>query len=165
MRTISSTLPFVQARHTLGSQKPKTIELRSSFTTSDSGAALGLANYWHSDLSFKHPSHYVVDETAVYQCVPDNVMVDSFNGAKKGVLLITVCSEPLSNVKQWYDQSHQQVLTRTISLIRELARTYHIPLRYVDDTSQKRWYQFKFRRHGIVINITGIWPYELTFLS
>lgn len=158
-RQISSTIPFVEARHTLGKQKPTAIELRSSFTTSTSGAALGLAQYWHSSLSLKHPSHYVVDESAMYQCIPDNVIADSYEEDKKGRLLITVCSEPLSDVRQWNDESHYQVLVRTLALLQDLSNTHRIPLRYLDAFQIMHWSKRKRRRRGgVILNITGAWP-------
>lgn len=154
-------VPFVQAHHHGGKQRPTAIVIRSSFTPSVRGAALAIANYWHQPNSPIDSCHYVVDESNVYRCVPDKVSAYSLPASSRGSISINVCSEPLENVHFWDDAEHVATLDLVADLVAELTRVYKIAPKYLNSEEEARWMKTKRRRHGgIIVRVEGAWPYS-----
>lgn len=147
-------VPFVQAHNVGGKQRPTAIVLRSSWTTSEKGAALGIANRLHQRNAPNESYHYVVDEATTYRCIDERRI--SYYGAQnpRGAISINVCSQPVDKAVYWDDLDHAPVLDRTVDLVAQLALTYKIPLQYVD---VPHWIR---RKSGIMIQVAGAWPSE-----
>ena len=159
VKDLAPNVPFIEAHRKGGKQRPTAIVLRSSFTTSEKGAAMGIANNWHVKTSPALSTHYVVDEAETYQCVPDKIV--SYYGAQdpKGALSITICSEPLEYEAFWDDAIHAKVLDRVADLVAQLALAYRIPVRYLDGGGTYHWNKWKRRaRGGIIVRVDGAWP-------
>jgi hypothetical protein len=158
-------MPFVEAHNKGRKQRPTAIVLRSSFTTSEKGAALGIANNLHKRNAPNESYHYIVDEATTYRGVWDNVT--SYYGAEdpRGALSINMCSQPVMDASFWDDGEHVKVLDRTVDLVAQLVLAYKIPVRYLDVEDQLRWSKFKTRRRGgLIVRVAGEWPYD-QFLS
>lgn len=162
---VSKRFPFIEARSKGGKQRPSVIVIRSSFTTSEEGAAFGLANWWHQASSPPDPCHYTVDEAVVYQCVPDKVIAGVQNGSTKGVISIGLCSEPLEFVEFWEHEPRMRAVERAADLVARLLMEYKIPAAYLDTAGVRKWRKLKLRyRGGIDVQITGAWPWAV-FMS
>ena len=160
-----TTIPYVESRHKGGKQKPTAILLSTSFTTSEEGAALGLAYAWHSSTSPVNPGHYVVDGESVYRCTYDNVVAGDSRFTDKGAIRIIICAEPVSRTEFWDTEVHRKVLRRTAGLVADLALAYNIRIRYLDESGKNSWDKLKWRRRGgIILDVPDGWPAD-TFLD
>lgn len=157
----SPNVPFVEARNVGTLQKPTAIVLSISFTTSEKGAALGIATYHHSSSAPAVSHHYIVDEADTYRCVPDDIAA-SQNPYKS--LSVLLCTQPQSYTPYW-DDSVFKVLDRAADLVADLCLIYKIPVRYLDVELEKKWTHHKWRRRGgIIVRAVGTWPYD-SFLA
>lgn len=145
--------PYVEAYHQGGKQKPTAIILRPSFTNSEEGAALAVAQYWHKSKSFWDAGHYTVDRNAVIRCVRDNVIA-GIDKTGKGELRVAICADPISGKVFWDEDEHRLVLRKVASLVAELTLAHKIKVRYLDQEAMDRWGQFRTRARG------GIYVYE-----
>lgn len=156
-------VPFVEARHVGGPQKPTAIVLSLSSTTSDEGAALGIAMNLHKATAPFNSYHYIVDEAQTYRCVPDDVAAYS---SPHRAIDILICAQPRTEEwPLWKDTPETRVFHRTVNLVAELILAHKIKDRYLDAESETKWAQHKWRRHGgLIVRVIGTWPYE-EFLS
>lgn len=156
-----SNIPYVESRYKGGNQKPTVIILAPSFTTSEDGAALGLATTWNSSSSPYRTSHYVVDNESIYRCTDDNVVAGRPRFSYKNALRITICAEPVSVSRFWDVNEHSKVLYKTASLVSDLSQIHNIRLRYLNEVDQRKWNKFKWRRRGgIILEVRNGWPEE-----
>lgn len=154
--------PFVEARYSGGKQRPTVITLQPSFTTSEEGAALGLANMWHSPFSPDYSGHYTVDNAKIIRCVDDSVVSGFKEFQLDGILRIFMCAEPASPTTFWNEVEHAQVLHTTATLVAELCRKHKIRPRYLDYQDLLHWGAWSTRRRGgIFVNASEDWPHEL----
>jgi N-acetylmuramoyl-L-alanine amidase. len=142
--------PFVEARNKGGKQRPTLIVLSSSWTTSDKGAALGIANTLHRSNSPEKSFHYVVDEESVFQCVWDHV-VALHCGYDKGSIGIKMCDDPSLLLRRWSDKPHQKVLYRLAELTAQLCLAYGIPARFLTDEQLLKWSKRKWKSKGGIV--------------
>lgn len=149
------SVPYVQALHQGGKQKPTAIILRPSFTNSKEGAALAVAQYWHRSESFWDAGHYTVDEDKRFRCVRDNVIAGK-DDSGKGEIRIAMCADPVSQTTFWGEDEHRFVLRNTAELVAELGLAYKLRLDYLDEEGLARWRKRKTRRRG------GIYVHEPT---
>lgn len=158
-------LPYVESRYQGGKQKPTAIILRGTMTTSDEGAALGLAQMWHRAPSPWKSGHYTVDARKMYRCTPDDVVAGNDDYSDPGAIRIAVCGEPCSNDRFWHEEMHMPVIFNTAKLVAELSLVYKIKVAYLDESSRARWEKRPSRRRGgIIVDTPSGWPFE-TFLS
>lgn len=148
-------MPYVEAHCQFGKQKPKRIVLRGTFTTSAKGAALGIAQAWHSSHEPWISGHYTIDDETRYRCIDDHVIAGTKESHDKGFLRIAICAEPVSGYRFWNETLHARVLNRTAKLVAELSLAYNIPIRYVPG-DLNRWPM----KRGIVIDTPSGWPAE-----
>lgn len=157
-------VPFVQARHIGKEQKPTAIVISLSSTTSDEGAALGLANNLHSSLAPHNSYHYIVDEAQVYRCVPDNRAAYK---APYRSLNVLICAEFRSDLAAWHfweDNPSVRALHRAEELVADLTLAHKILPRYLDEDQELKWMNHRWRRRGgIIRRVVGAWP-EASFL-
>lgn len=152
-------MPYVQAKHQGGKQKPTVIILRPSFTDSFGGAALAVAQNWHRNPSFWEAGHYCVDEKTRFRCVPDKVIA-GIEDTEKGAIRIAICADPITGTQFWDLSEHIKVLNKAAELVAELTLAYNINVAYLDDTSKARWSKIKTRRRGgIFVEETSGWPF------
>lgn len=157
-------LPYVEAKHQGGKQKPTAIILRPSFTNSEEGAALAVAQYWHKSSSFWDAGHYTVDSTKRFRCVRDNVIA-GVDGVDKGAIRIAICADPVSNTSFWEKNLHGSVLRNVAELVADLTLAYKIRPVYLDPEAKAQWESRRTRRRGgIYVVETSGWPFE-DFLS
>jgi hypothetical protein len=155
-------IPFVEARHVGKKQKPTAIVLDLSATTSEKGAALGIAMYHHSINAPSESHHYIVDEAETYRCVPDNV---SAYRSPYRALSVLICAQPHEYEPLWEDATAALVLYRAAELVASLLSTYKIPVRYLDADDEQKWINHSWRRRGgLIVQAIGTWPYE-SFLN
>ena len=151
-------VPFVEAKHCGSKHRPSLIVLRVSFTTSDKGAALGIANYHHQAGAPLRTHHYILDEADTYRCIPDNL---SAHKNPEGALSVLMCSQPHEDVEMWKETSSTVMMTRTAALVADLMLAHKIPLQYLDDAAVTRWNKHRWRRRGgLFVRVAGTWPYE-----
>lgn len=147
-------VPFVEARMMGPKQKPTAIVLDLSFTTSDKGAALGIARHLHSRNAPSTSFHYVVDEAEIYRGVWDD---RSAYDCPHRAINILVCAQPQEHVDAWDEAI--PVLHRTASLVADLILAYKIKARYLDEASKQKWLKRRWRhRGGLIVRIPGTWP-------
>jgi hypothetical protein len=140
--------PYVQALHQGGKQKPTAIILRPSFTNSQHGAALAVAQFWHKSASnFWDAGHYTVDSEKRFRCVRDNVIA-GMDKTGKGELRIVMCADPASRETFWDEDAHRHVLRNTAELVAELILAYKIKNTYLDESGLARWRKLRTRRRG-----------------
>jgi N-acetylmuramoyl-L-alanine amidase CwlA len=154
--TLTQAIPFIEASNSGRKQRPKSVLIRLSETTSERGAALGIANNWHRNSSLMDSCHYVVDNELVYQCVPHNQIAYSSKFSSQGTISINVCAQPVFDPSFWLDPDYVTVLFRTAELTARLCNEYHIPVRYADLMQHRGW----FRKGGIILAVKGGWPVE-----
>lgn len=152
-RYAGNNIPFVEAAHVGGKQKPTAIVLRSSFTTSDDGAALGVATHWHYAGSKMDSCHYVVDDAKTFRCVPDKIRAYPMStGIYNRAVSINVCYEPP-------DWPSPQVLDRTAVLAARLCKLHKIKPRILSQDQELAWVIHKWRsRGGIILKTVGEFP-------
>jgi hypothetical protein len=149
---VAPSIPFVEARHVGRKQKPTAIVLSLSSTTSEKGAALGIASYHHSASSPLVSHHYIIDEAETYRCISDNVAAYH---SPHGAISILLCAEPDEFEPHW------PVLTRAAELVAVLIYGYGIPNRYLDEEMEESWKKHKWRRRGgLIVRAAGTWPYS-----
>lgn len=156
MYTLRSGIPFIEAVHLGGKQKPKSVLIRLSETTSVPGAALGIANNWHRNESFHDSCHYVLDRSFVFQCVPENRVAFSTPYTSNGTISINVCAQPLFDVEFWKDPDYAAMLHRTAELTAKICGQYNIPVRDIGVEQHRGW----FRKGGVITAVKGAWPGE-----
>lgn len=140
--------PYVQALHQGGKQKPTAIALRPSFTNSEEGAALAVAQYWHrAGNDFWDAGHYTVDAQRRFRCVRDNVIAGETKAAK-GTIRIALCADPFSRTTFWHEDEHRLVIRSAAKLVAELTLAYKINVAYLDDSGLARWEKSRTRRRG-----------------
>lgn len=155
-------VPFVQANFVGDKHRPTALIIDLSETTSEKGAALGIANRLHKRNSPAKSHHYIVDEAETYRGVWDNHA--AYNSPHRAISVL-VCAQPVENVDMWEDSSSRPVLERTVDLVAKLLLAHKIRPRYLDADGETHWRKHRFRhRGGILINVRGAWPYE-AFLS
>jgi hypothetical protein len=154
-------VPFVEARHVGGSQKPTSIVLKMSSTTSEKGAAFGIANYHHKETAPLVSFHYIIDEEMTYRCVPSNVAA---YGNPYRAINILMCAQPHDYVPLWEDATASRAMHRTADLIADLMLVHHIRVRNLRGKDAQRWHQHRWRRRGgLLVRPTGAWPHEAFF--
>lgn len=154
-------IPFVEARCKGGRQKPTAIVLKSSYTTSEKGAALAIALNWNSQHSSYDATHYVVDEATTYRCVWDWVQAIPEMHETKNALTVNVCHDPGDEPDYWYLDTRLRTMHRTADLVAELMHHYRIPTQYLHGRGLDRWLHRRRRsRGGIILKIDGYWPAE-----
>lgn len=151
-RLQGDNIPFVQAYHVDGGQKPTSIILRTSFTTGDKGAALGIANAWMNPYNKTSSCHYVVDEAKVYRCVPDRIQALPFGNEIKGAISINICYDPPYGP---VDAARY----RAASLVARLCKLHKIRVCSLSSDEEIRWLRHKWRsRGGIILKTVGDFP-------
>ena len=162
------TVPFVEARHQSSKQRPTAIELSFSYTTSDEGAALGIAYAWHKSKTSYEPSHYVVDEAMVYRCVPDKIVAGIPEYSEPRAIRVQICAQPISGSQFWDDTEHAKVLHRAAKLLAELCWTHKIRTVFLDENGKDHWRAWRRRGRGGIF-LRNYIPAEnfpaMTFLS
>lgn len=152
-------VPLVEARMVGGNQTPTAIVVDISSTTSDKGAAFGIAKRLHRSDSPPVSHHYIVDEAVAYRCLPDHKAAYS---APYRSVKVLVCAEPREDLGLWSDASSEAVLSNAADLVAEIALAHKIRPRYLDqeavvDWRKRRWSK---RRGGIIIDVLGSWPHD-----
>lgn len=156
-------VPFVEARHVGASQKPTAIVLKMSSTTSEKGAALGIAQYHHSLYAPLISYHYIIDEATTYRCVPSRVAA---YGNPYRAINVLMCAQPQDYVPLWQDATASRVMHRTADLVADLMLAHKIRVRSLREDEAHRWWEHKWRRRGgLIVHPTGAWPYESFFLD
>lgn len=159
------TMPFVEAKLQGGSQKPTAIILRPSLSTSFDGAALAVANRWHTAGSFWSAGHYTVDDAHRYRCVPDHIVAGE-GDVDKNAIRIAMCANPVNGSVFWDEGFHRLVLRKTAALVAELSLAYKIPVDYLNeeysgDKSFAKWQKRRTRRRGgIYVVETNGFPFK-----
>lgn len=157
-------MPFVEAKLKGGKQRPRVIFIKPTFTSSDFGSALAIAQRWHRGASFWEAGHYVLDSKKRFRCVRDNVIAGEID-ADKGALRIAVCAEPISGDVFWDVEVHKEVLRKTAELVAELTLIHNIKVRYLEKGELSKRQRFSMRRRGgIFIEETVGWPLQ-TFMD
>jgi hypothetical protein len=143
-------VPYVEAKNKGGKQTPTLIVLSSSWTTSEEGAALALANVMHKGDATKSSFHYVVDEKTTYQCVWDRVV--AFHcGHDFDSIGIKMCDDPSLLLRRWNDKPHQKLLYRLADLTAQLCLSYNIPARYLTDEQLATWARHQWKSRGGIV--------------
>lgn len=144
--------PLVEAAHFRGRQRPSVIVIRTSWTTSDKGAANGIAQAWHAPNSRDDSCHYVVDDAQTIRCLPDKIEATYLPPRYKGAITINMC----------YDPPKMPTLSsfnRASKLTARVCKAYHIPVRYLSDDMMHEWLDRKWRRRGgIILKTAGNFP-------
>lgn len=152
------SIPLVEARHVGKKQRPTAIVLKLSFTTSDKGAALGIASFLHQKNSPEVSHHYIVDNEMTYMCLPGRTAA---YGSPRQSISVLVCAEPHEIEAMWEDAIAKPVIYRAASLVATLMLHYKIRPRYLTGEAEEKWLKHKWRRRGgIIVQIPGTWPYE-----
>jgi hypothetical protein len=151
--------PYVESRYRSGKQRPTAIIITPSWTSSEQGAALGLANHWHSMFSPPTTGHYIVDSEMIYRTARDDEVAGAKDSSEKGAIYITVCAEPVHPDNFWDPDTHYLVLRKTAELVVALVDTHKIRTRYLNERKfdQWRWWRNRFRG-GIYIDSPGVFP-------
>lgn len=156
MRRQVPSVPYVEAQHKGSKQRPTAIVLSLSCTTSDKGAALGLANRFHKLNSPADSYHYFVDEASIFRGLFDNVAAYSSPFRSIDVHL---AAQPTQNPLMWLEGDRANVLELAAELVADLMWAYKIKLRYLEGEGQSRWLKRKWRRRGgLILEIPGGWP-------
>jgi hypothetical protein len=156
-------IPFVEASHVGGSQRPTAIVIKLSSTTSDRGAALGIAQNLHRSNAPHESYHYIVDNCTTYQGVP--IRTASYSNPHQAISLL-ICAQPHEVEPMWEDATARLVMHRAAALVADLTLTYKIRPRYLQDEATAKWRKHRWRRRGgILINVPGTWPYESFLLD
>ena len=152
--------PYIEAHLKGGHQRPSAIVLTLSDTTSSSGAALGLANFWHKRNSKFDSCHYVVDESMTYQSIWDNQQACY---SPKGAIAISLCARRTMEHLEWEGPgSRRDALERAAGLIAALCKAHKIRPRILSIKDYQKWSNFKTkRRGGIFITVEGVFSAPL----
>ena len=151
-------VPFVQARNVGGPQRPTAIVLSLSQTTSDEGAALGIASNLHKPNAPLNSYHYIVDEAKTYRCIPGDTAAYS---SPRHALDVLICAQPHEKVAMWEDATATLVMHRTADLVADLILAHKIRARYLFHDDEQKWLKHKWRRRGgLIVRAIGTWPYQ-----
>lgn len=151
-----TNIPWVEAAHRDGRQRPTAILLRTSWTTSDRGAANGIAQAWHKPSNKIDSCHYVVDDYQTIRCVPDKIHAYHTKPTEgtsinfKGAISINVCHNPPTAPRP-------EVIARVALLTARLCKLHRIPVSIVED--EVHWLRHKWKsRGGIILKTVGEFP-------
>lgn len=151
-------IPLVEARNVGLKQRPTAVHLTLSQTTSDEGAALGVASYLHSFNAPARSYHYVVDEATLYRCVPPN-RASASNPYR--TISVHICAQPHEEWPLWEDATANSALYRAASLVADICLAHKIRARYITNGDLDRWTKHRWRINGgIIVRVPGTWPYE-----
>jgi hypothetical protein len=154
-------VPYVQAHYQGDYQRPTSIILTPSFTTSDKGAALAVALRWHSKTSPHDSGHYTVDEEDSFSCTPDDSIAGYGASVQKNAIRITMCAEPVSCEDFWDLSMHHKVLDQTALLVAMLCAEHKIRPVWLDENDQMRWQKHRWRRRGgIFVDVSYNFPQD-----
>lgn len=154
-KSIISSVPYVQAKHVGGHQRPKFVVLRLTNTASVSGVAMAIALGYNKRSSGDRLSHhYVVDESTYYQCVPANRVAITYGAELKGALSVNICARAVRFEDLWYMPGQNAVFDTAAQLVAKICTEYKIPVRYFDPETALK----PFQKGGIVPQVTGAWP-------
>lgn len=150
---IGKNIPFVQAHHVGGKQRPTAIVLRTSFTTGDAGAAHGIAQAWHNPNNKIDSCHYVIDKQQVIRCVPDKVAARSvYTSIYRNAITINVCYDPPEPPKD-------MVIVNTAKQVARLCQLYRIKRRILNKEQELEWLKRPWKtKGGIILNTVGSFP-------
>jgi hypothetical protein len=152
-----NNIPFVEAAHYGGRQRPSAVLLKTSWTTDHAGAAYGIAMAWHNPRNEKLSFHYVVDESTVLRCVPDKLRAGATSFIYRGAVSVNVCHDP-PKIPQ------STTLSLAAHLTARLCTLHHIPVRILSEEERLKWTERKTRRRGgIILNTTGPFPDQAFF--
>lgn len=150
-----NNIPFVEAAKTAGKKRPSAIVVRTSWTSSDTGAANAIAQTWHSPNNVHDNSNYVVDDARVIRCMPDNVVSTFAKKGFRGAISVNVCHDPP-------EPPTTATLERTAKLVARLCKKNHIRPEVLARPAEKRWHTHQWRhRGGIIIATTGDFPISI----
>lgn len=151
-------VPYVEAYLSGTKQKPTAITLDLSETTSEKGAALGIANRLHASTSPSRSYHYTVDEAETYQGVWDHVA--SFGNPYRAISVL-LCADVREEDDMWAEPMANSAMHNAAKLIAKLVLTYKIRPRYLEGKARVRWLKRRSRRRGgIMLRIPGAWSRE-----
>ncbi len=157
---VLAAAPFVESRNIGPRQKrPTLITISLSDTTSDAGAALGVANYQHYSSSCHQTKHYIVDESQVIRAIDP-----LFSGACSPTrsLQVFICAQPTFAMDDWVNTSGGDALMLAADLVGELCVQFRIRPYPLNFREQLRWTLRPTRRRGgIDFQIPGCWPRPL----
>lgn len=157
---MTNTYPYVEAHHQgLRQRRPSAILLKPTWTTSDTGAAYGIAMAQHRRGAPHDTAHFVVDSSTIYQCVPAKTIAGHEHCSTKNLLSISVCFDPSETQYGWDSKTHQDLLENLSELVAQLTVEYKIRPVWLDAASFKRWTKMKTRsRGGLFAQMEGPWP-------
>ncbi len=150
-------MPFVESHYQGAGQRPTLIALRPSMTTSEAGAALGVATRYHSKSSPHDAPHYVVDDETRFRCVEDDTIAGHWHCEDKGAIRVMLCAEPVSRVQFWDEiVVHKRVLHNAARLVADLTLLHKIRPEILCEEDLVRWKKHKWRRRGgIFVDASG----------
>lgn len=149
-------VPYVEAHHQGSKQRPTAIVLSLSSTTSDKGAALGIASRLHKSNAPTNSYHYMVDSAETYRGVWD--VVAAYNSPYRS-LDILLCAEPVEQASRWLSAGHSDTLYRAVDLVARLSLIHKIPVRILHGSAENKWEHRKWRMHGgILLRVQGEFP-------
>lgn len=160
--------PYVEAFQQGGRQRHlSVIRVVPSETTSDTGAALGVAQRQHLSDAPHEAFHFTVDETRIYQCVPIKTQAGHFHCANKGEIGIKLCFDPPDVQYGWDDFQHTKLLDNLVDLLALLTVQYKIRPRFLTQKEYDAWRfkSFKTRSSGGIFLDFGVWSPESYLLS
>lgn len=148
--------PYVQAAHQGRRQRPSLIVLRSIDVISYPGNAFHVANWWHNPACSKDVvTHYVMDESETYLCVPTTTQAGT---CERGSIAITLCSPP-TDEHEWYRIVNSGLFDNTIELVTDLCLKHGIRPRAISFDEHISWRKFKTKlRGGIRFETQGGMP-------
>lgn len=152
-------VPLIQA-HMVGSkQRPSAICIDLSETTSDTGAAYGVALRLHKTNSPAKSYHFVVDETRAYRGLRENFA--SYDNPYRSISVL-ICAQPKEHEALWEEPGSRAALNYAASIVADLILAYRIPLRYLEGEDRDRWNKRRWRRRGgIIIKARGAFPRQV----
>ena len=134
------------------------IIIESTWTTSDKGAAYAIAMRQHEP-DINSASHFTVDETKIYQCVPAKRIAGSESLGIKNALVIRLCVDPPEVYYGWDTPTHKRLLDNLSDLVAQLTVEYKIRPRILTSAEYQNWNGFKSRRRGgIFAPLEVSWP-------
>ena len=154
-------MPYIEARNKFGRQKPTAIIIKPSFTTSEKGAAYGIAYGWFLSNKPWWSGHYSIDARKTYRSVIDTVIAGTKEDHDRGGIRIAVCAEPLDRTVMWHPKEHKVVLHRLADLVADLVLCYGINLKELNAEETSCWRKRPSRRRGgLIIEETSGWDSE-----
>lgn len=159
-------LPFVKATSVgVSKQKATAVRVRLVGGTSASGSALAIAMNWSRLFPPNNSSHYIVDSTNAYQCVPHWSEALPKKGDAHQAVSIAMCAERMNSREGLGDLERTDTFIATADLVARSVLAHRIRLEHLQGESVSKWEQTKKRRHGgIIVDADGWWP-ELLFMN